>query len=102
MAGCQNANFAAFESWSEALPKNTESLRNSDALMRVAVPRRRGPAGLRDLFASAEITACMLCAQYFLNVRDGGGITTLGVLCVLPKLPAPLVKAANLPFSEVG
>ena len=28
--------------------KDTESLRNSDALMRVAVPRRRGPAGLRD------------------------------------------------------
>ena len=33
------------------LPKNTESLRDSDALMRVAVPRRRGPAGLRDLFS---------------------------------------------------
>ena len=32
----------------EALLKDTESLRNSDALMRVAVPRRRGPAGLRD------------------------------------------------------
>ena len=32
----------------EVLPKNAESLRNSDALMRVAVPRRRGPAGLRD------------------------------------------------------
>ena len=31
-------------------PKNAESLRNSDALMRVAVPRRRGPAGLRDFF----------------------------------------------------
>ena len=29
-------------------PKNAESLRNSDALMHVAVPRRRGPAGLRD------------------------------------------------------
>ena len=31
-----------------ALPKNAESLRNSDVLMRVAVPRRCGPAGLRD------------------------------------------------------
>ena len=29
------------------LPKNAESLRDSDALMRVAVPKRRGPAGLR-------------------------------------------------------
>ena len=37
---------------SGVLPKNAESLRNSDALMRVAVPRRRGPAGLRDLFAT--------------------------------------------------
>ena len=50
--GVRTANFAAFGSWSGVLPKNAESLRNSDALMRVAVPRRRGPAGLRDLFAT--------------------------------------------------
>ena len=49
--GVRTANFAAFGSWPEALLKNAESLRDSDALMRVAVPRRRGPAGLRDLFA---------------------------------------------------
>ena len=49
--GIRTANFAAFGPWSEALPKNAESLRDSDALMRVAVPRRRGPAGLRDLFS---------------------------------------------------
>ena len=46
--GVRTANFAAFGSWSEALLKNAESLRDSDALMRVAVPRRRGPAGLRS------------------------------------------------------
>ena len=46
--GVRTANFAAFGSWSGVLPKSAESLRNSDALMRVAVPRRRGPAGLRD------------------------------------------------------
>ena len=46
--GFKTANFAAFGSWSETLLKNAESLRSSDALMRVAVPRRRGPAGLRD------------------------------------------------------
>ena len=46
--GGRTANFAAFGAWSGVLPKNAESLRNSDALMRVAVPRRRGPAGLRD------------------------------------------------------
>ena len=49
--GVRTANFAAFGSWSGVLLKNVESLRNSDALMRVAVPRRRGPAGLRDLMA---------------------------------------------------
>ena len=49
--GIRTASFAAFGSWSETLLKNAESLRSSDALMRVAVPRRRGPAGLRDLFA---------------------------------------------------
>ena len=50
--GIRTANFAAFGAWSGVLPKNAESLRNSDALMRVAVPRCRGPAGLRDLFAT--------------------------------------------------
>ena len=50
--GFKTANFAAFGAWSWVLPKNAESLRDSDALMRVAVPRRRGPAGLRDLFAT--------------------------------------------------
>ena len=49
--GVRTAYFAAFWSWSDVLQKNVESLRNSDALMRVAVPRRRGPAGLRNLFS---------------------------------------------------
>ena len=56
------ANFAAFGSWSDALLKNAESLLNSDALMRVAVPRRRGPAGLRDLFRF-----CRNCGLYALH-----------------------------------
>ena len=50
--GIRTASFAAFGAWSGVLPKNAESLRNSDAFMRVAVSRRRGPAGLRDLFAT--------------------------------------------------
>ena len=48
--GVRTAYFAAFRPWSGVLPKNAESLRDSDVLMRVAVPRRRGPAGLRNLF----------------------------------------------------
>ena len=49
--GFKTVNFAALGTWSRVLSKNAESLRDSDALMRVAVPRRRGPAGLRDLFS---------------------------------------------------
>ena len=46
--GIRTAYFAAFWPWSGVFPKNAESLRDSDAFMRVAVPRRRGPAGLRN------------------------------------------------------
>ena len=56
--GIRTAYFAAFGPWSDVLPKNAESLRNSDALMRVAVSRRRGPAGLRDPIA-VSLTALM-------------------------------------------
>ena len=84
--GVKTANFAALGAWSGALPKNAESLRDSDALMRVAVPRRRGPAGLRDLFRF-----CRNCGLY--TLRSGpfrvcearGGITTLSALYVLLK-----------------
>ena len=84
--GIRTASFAAFGAWSGVLPKNAESLRNSDALMRVAVPRRRGPAGLRDLFRF-----CRNCGLYAL--RSGpfrvcearGGITTFSALYVLLK-----------------
>ena len=41
--GIRTANFAAFRSWLGALPKNAESLRDSDALMRVAVPKASQP-----------------------------------------------------------
>ena len=84
--GVRTANFAAFGSWPGVLPKNAESLRSSDALMRVAAPRRRGPAGLRDLFHF-----CRNCGFHALRsgsfrvCKIGGGITTLGVLCVLLK-----------------
>ena len=49
-SGGRTANFAAFGSWLRGAPEERREPRNSDALMRVAVPRRRGPAGLRDLF----------------------------------------------------
>ena len=58
--GFKTANFAAFGAWSWVLPKNAESLRDSDALMRVAVPRRRGPAGLRDPVAIVSMIKNMI------------------------------------------
>ena len=47
-AGCQNGELCRFGVLAGCAPENAESLRNSDTLMRVAVPRRRGPAELRD------------------------------------------------------
>ena len=41
--GIRTASFAAFGSWSETLLKNAESLRSSDALMRVAAPKASRP-----------------------------------------------------------
>ena len=41
--GIRTANFAAFGSWFGVLQKDTESLRDSDALMRVAVPKASRP-----------------------------------------------------------
>ena len=86
-AWCQNGKFCRF--WAlagGALPKNAESLRDSDALMRVAVPRRRGPAGLRNLFSFlSKLRLVCPALRGFLCVRGGGGITTLGALYVLLK-----------------
>jgi len=61
--GFKTANFAAFGAWSWVLPKNTESLRDSDVLMRVAVPRRRGPAGLRDPCSHVDCSAGRPCCK---------------------------------------
>ena len=84
--GIRTASFAAFGAWSGVLPKNAESLRNSDALMRVAVPKASRPRWAALLFLQfGDVAVFSLCAQYFLNVRGRGGITTLGALCVLPK-----------------
>lgn len=43
------------------------------------------PLGCVICLQLGDVAVFSLCAQYFLNVRGGGGITTPGVLCVLPK-----------------
>ena len=73
--GVRTAYFAAFGSWPGVLPKIAESLRDSDALMRVAVPRRRGPDGLRDLFTFVEVAACTPCAQGLSACARRGGVS---------------------------
>ena len=101
--GGRTANCAAFGSWPGALSKNAEGLRDSDALMRVAVPRRRGPAGLRDLFSFlSKFMALRPALRAFYACE-------VGVVSLPPARAAycrrsrrPLVKAAYLPFSEVG
>ena len=88
--GVRTANFAAFGSWSGVLPKNVESLRNSDALMRVAVPRRRGPAGLRDPIA-VSLTALIgftVLADRDYRVRKKAHFVFMH-RAALPALPAP-------------
>ena len=85
--GVRTANFAAFGAWPWVLPKNAESLRDSDALMRVAVPRRRGPAGLRDLFLFLSKLRLVRSVRSgpFRVCEARGGITTLSALYVLLK-----------------
>ena len=97
--GGRTANFAPFGSRSRVLPKNAESLRDSDALMRVAVPRRRGPAGLRDLFTFVEVAACTPCAQG-LSAYARRGVVSLPSACFTCCRNAgrPLVKVAHLQF----
>ena len=84
--GIRTPHFAAFGSWPGVLPKNAESLRNSDALMRVAVPRRRGPAGLRCSVCNLVMLLFFHSARRaFHTCKRGCGITTLGVRRVLLK-----------------
>ena len=56
--------------------------------MRLCASLFRGvaaPLGCVICLHFGDVAVFLLCAQYFLNVRDGDGITTLGVLCVLLK-----------------
>ena len=82
--GIRTANFAAFGSWPGVRQKDAESLRDSDALMRVAVPQVSRPRWAALLCLQlGDVAVLSLCAQYFLNVRGWGGTTmrTGGSMC---------------------
>ena len=56
--------------------------------MRLCASLFRGvaaPLGCVICLQLGDVAVFSLCAQYFLNVRGVGGITTLGVLCVFSK-----------------
>ena len=62
-AGYQNGILCRFGGLVGGAPKERREPRDSDALMRVAVPRRRGPAGLRDPCSHVDCSAGRLCCK---------------------------------------
>ena len=88
----------------EVLSKNAESLRDSDALMRVAVPRRRGPAGLRDLFSFLlKLRLVRPALRAFPCVRGEGWYHyPRSVPHVSEILRGQGVERQTLPFSEAA
>ena len=78
--GVRTANFAAFRPWSGVLPENAESLRNSDALMRVSVPRRRGPAGSRCSTAVSCAAPVSFAVRYHCDEGQRGKFVNVTVV----------------------
>ena len=66
--GVRTAYFAALGSWPGGAPEGVAA-----------------PLGCVICLQLGDVAVFSLCAQYFLNVRGGGGITTLGALHVLLK-----------------
>ena len=65
--------------------------------MRLCASLSRGvaaPLGCVIFLQFGDVAVFSLCAQYFLNVRGVGGITTLGVLCVLLKRRTAACKSS--------
>ena len=83
--GIRTASFVAFGAWSGVLPKNAGSLGTA---MRSCASLFRGvaaPLGCVICLQLGDVAVFSLCAQYFLNVRGGGGITTLGAFHTVRK-----------------
>ena len=84
--GVRTAYFAALGSW----PGGALEERRKPSGQRCAYACRcpegvAAPLGCVTCLQLGDVAVFSLCAQYFLNVRGGGGITTLGALCVLLK-----------------
>ena len=80
----------SLELQAKSSPKEQPEEADARLMACVRFLRRRGPAGLRDLFLLlSELWLTHHVFSAFRMCETRGGITTLGVLCVLPKLPAP-------------
>ena len=85
-AGYQNGVLCRFGILAGRCSRRTQ--RACGAAMRLCASLLRGvaaPLGCVIFLQFGDVAVFSLCAQYFLNVRGGGGITTLGVLCVFSK-----------------
>ena len=93
-AGCQNGILCRF--WVLVWCALEEHRKPSE--QRCAYARRCSEAS-RPRWAAllclqlGDVAVFSLCAQYFLNVRGGGGITTLGVLYMSSKRPMPACQS---------
>ena len=81
--GGRTANFAAFGPWSGVLSKNTESLRNSDALMRVAVPKASRPRWAAQLYLFIGVFTFVKdlagCCQYSSPITKGAADSNIRI-----------------------
>ena len=85
-AGCQNGVLCRFGILAGRCSRRTQKAFGT--AMRLCASLSRGvaaPLGCVICLQLGDVAVFSLCAQYFLNVRGGGGITTLGGLCVLLK-----------------
>ena len=85
-AGCQNGVLCRFGILAGRCSRRTQKAFGT--AMRLCASLFRGaaaPLGCVICLQLGDVAVFSLCAQYFLNVWGGGGITTLGVLCVLLK-----------------
>ena len=83
--GIRTASFAAFGAWS-----GTPKERRKPSEQRCAYARRcsegvAAPLGCVICLQLGDVAVFSLCAQYFLNVRGRGGITTLGAFHTVRK-----------------
>ena len=82
-AGCQNGKLCRF--WVLVGRCSRRTQRAFGTAMRLCVSlsrRRRGPAGLRDLFTFVEVAACMPCSRYFFRFSRRSSLCRSCASCV--------------------